>query len=72
MITTNTKGAAHGNSEKAQEVAAKIRFTISHFRRSCSKAERCSFASGGEFVTYCRHNPDSVAFIVHVPELRKL
>ncbi len=21
-------------------------------------------------MTYCRHNPDSVAFIVHVPELR--
>jgi len=34
----NTKGAAHGNSEKAQEVAAKFAFTIKSLQASCSKA----------------------------------
>jgi ribosomal protein L7/L12 len=70
-ITTNTEGAAHGNSEKAKEAAARFASTIKPLQAALfTGGSGRSFASGGDFVTYCQHNADSVAFIVHVPELR--
>jgi len=70
-ITTNGEGAAHGNSEKAKEAAAKFASTIKPLQPALfTGGSGRSLASGGDFVTYCQHNHDSVAFIVHVPELR--
>jgi hypothetical protein len=71
LITTNSKGNAHGNSDSAKKAAAKFASTIKPLQAKLfTGGSGRSFASGGEFVTYCRQNPDSVAFIVHVPELR--
>ncbi len=70
-ITTNSEGAAHGNSDKAKAAAARFASTIKPLQAALfTGGSGRSFASGGDFVTYCQHNPDSVAFIVHVPELR--
>jgi hypothetical protein len=71
LITTNSRGVAHGNLEAAKQAAAKFAASIQSLQAaSFTGGSGHSFASGGEFVTYCRHNPDSVAFLVHVPELR--
>jgi hypothetical protein len=70
-ITFNTEGNAHGNSDDARQSAAKFATAMKPLAATVFTGESGhSFASGGEFVTYCQHNPDSVAFIVHVPELR--
>jgi hypothetical protein len=72
LITTNSNGTAHGSSEAAKQAAAKFASIIKPLQAALfTGGSGRSFASGGEFVTYCRHNPDSVAFIVHVPELRR-
>jgi hypothetical protein len=71
LITTNSEGTAHGNSEAAKQSAAKFASIIKPLQAALfSGGSGRSFATGGNFVTYCRHNADSVAFIVHVPELR--
>lgn len=71
QINTNGKGAAHGNSDAAIQAAARFAATMKPLQAaSFTGGSGHSFASGGDFVTYCRHNPDSVAFMVHVPELR--
>jgi ribosomal protein L7/L12 len=70
-ITTNAEGAAHGNSEIAKAAAAKFALIIKPLQAALfTGGSGRSFASGGDFVTYCQHNAESVAFIVHVPELR--
>lgn len=71
LITTNSKGTAHGNTEAAKQAAAEFASIIKPLQAAFfTGGSGKSFASGGDFVTYCRHNPDSAAFIVHVPELR--
>ena len=71
LITTNSKGTAHGNSDNATQAASKFASIIKPLQAALfTGGSGRSFASGGDFVTYCRHNADSVAFIVHVPELR--
>jgi len=71
QITTNSKGAAHGNSDKARQAAASFASAIKPLQAAMFRGgSGRSVASGGDFVTYCQHNADSVAFMVHVPELR--
>ena len=71
LIDTNSKGAAHGNSDKAKEAASQFASTIKPLQAALfTGGSGRSIMSGGEFVTYCRQTADSVAFIVHVPELR--
>lgn len=70
LIGTNSKGPAHGNTDNAKKVAAKFSSGIKLLQRAFFKSRGISAAAGGEFVTYCRHDPQSVAFIVHVPGLR--
>jgi hypothetical protein len=71
QINTNSRGPAHGNSDAAKEAATRFASAAKRLQAVMfTGGSGHSFASGGEFVTYCRHNPDSVAFIVHVPELR--
>jgi hypothetical protein len=71
LIDTNSRGAAHGNSDKAKEAASQFATMIKPLQAALfTGGSGRSIMSGGEFVTYCRHNADSVAFIVHVPELR--
>jgi hypothetical protein len=70
-ITTKNQGVGHGNTPEATKAAARFAQSIKPLQAMLFKGgSGRSWASGGEFLTYCRHNPDSVAFIVHVPELR--
>lgn len=71
QINTNSRGPAHGNSDAAKEAAARFASAAKRLQEVMfTGGSGHSFASGGEFVTYCQHNSDSVAFMVHVPELR--
>ena len=70
-IDRNTAGAAHGNSELAQQVAAKFAKNIRALQAGLfTGGSSVTVFTGGEFVTYCRHNPESIALLVHVPQLR--
>ncbi|WP_038167014.1 hypothetical protein [Verrucomicrobium sp. BvORR106] len=71
LISTSSDGVAHGNSIPAKRAAEKFASIIKtlhadHFTGSSGG----SFALSADFVTYCRHNPDSIAFIVQVPKLK--
>src|SRR5262245_27774641 len=56
LISTNSKGTAHGNSEAAKQAAAKFASTMKPLQAALfTGGSGKSFASGGEFVTYCRH-----------------
>lgn len=72
LIDTNNAGIAHGNSEDAKQVGTKFATTMKTLQAAFfTGGTKMTLASGGEFVTYCQHNPDSVAIMVHVPGLRK-
>lgn len=71
LITTKGRGVAHGNSDAAKKVAeAFSKNTKSLQAVMFTGGSGFSLAAGGEFVTYCRHNPDAVVLLMHVPELR--
>jgi hypothetical protein len=71
LISTGTDGLAHGNSTPAKQAAEKFASIIKtlHADRFAGGSGR-SFLGGQDFFTYCRHNPDSIAFIVQVPKLK--
>lgn len=64
---------ASGNTPEATKFAE-------HFARSLRSARQLYFTEGkagaksftkGRFMTYCFHSEDSIALIIHVPELRR-
>lgn len=71
LIDTKAGGIAQGNSKEAKDVAAAFSIQTKAMQAVLFKGgSGRSFASGGEFVTYCRHTPNAVVLMVHVPELR--
>jgi hypothetical protein len=71
LIDSRTNDISHGNTPDAQAAAAgfsqKLKQTQALFFTGGSKK---NFLTGGDFLTYCRKNKDSVIFICHVPSLR--
>ncbi len=71
LIANKSTGTTHGNTPEAKAVAMRFSAQIKPLQAALfTGGSGNSLASGGEFLTYCRHNPDSVVFMVHVPELR--
>lgn len=73
-ITSSRKGSVYGNTERARELAA----AYSGLMKEISEAAFTGGGQGivsmtdGEFLVYCQVNEeDSVAFLVHVPQLRQ-
>ena len=73
-ITSARKGSVHGNTERARELAA----AYSGLMKELSEAAFTGGGQGivsmtdGEFLVYCQMNEEeSVAFLVHVPQLRQ-
>lgn len=72
LITTNSKGSAHGNSEAAKAAAMEFASLMKSmqsifFKGSTGKA----LATGGEFLTYVHQDEKGVVVLCHVPGLRK-
>jgi hypothetical protein len=68
------KGAeAYGNTPEAEKLAAAFSSMVKLGRQMGIEAgKKSKFSlSKGKFLTYCRINADSCAFMVHVPDLRK-
>jgi hypothetical protein len=74
LITIGKGQQAFGNTPDAERLAAEFSEGIKLGRQigvqAARKKSKLSF-SNGQFLTYCRINPDSCAFMVHVPDLRK-
>lgn len=71
QITTNAKGAAHGDSPEAQAAAGKFAASIKQMQGLFfSGGSGKSLASGGDFVTVVAQRPGAVIVLCHVPELR--
>jgi hypothetical protein len=74
LITLGKGQTAFGNTPAAEKLAAEFAEGIKLGRQlgvqAAKKKALISF-SNGQFLTYCRINPDSCAFMVHVPDLRK-
>jgi hypothetical protein len=73
LISRDKGQEAYGNTPEAQQMAAKFAKMVKLGRQmgvQAGKKPTISF-SHGKFLTYCRINPDSCVFMVHVPDLRK-
>lgn len=74
LITLGKGQSAFGNTPAAEKLAAEFAEGIKLGRQlgvqAAKKKALISF-SNGQFLTYCRINPNSCAFMVHVPDLRK-
>ncbi|WP_009960839.1 hypothetical protein [Verrucomicrobium spinosum] len=71
LISTGSDGVAHGNSIPAKRAAEKFASIIKTLHADrFTGGSGGSFLGGADFFTYCRHNPDSIAFIVQVPKLK--
>lgn len=72
-IMTDRNGVAYGNCSEAIELAREFGSELKAIREmtiSESKSSGLSL-SGGEFLTHCELSDAGVAFLVHVPKLRK-
>lgn len=66
-IMTDTKGVAYSNSDEGLVLAEEF----SKLFKEISLENTDSLNENSEFITHCQLHEDSVAFIVHVPKLRK-
>ena len=73
LITSDKGKEAYGNTPDAEKLAAEFAELVKLGRKmGVQAATKSTFSlSKGKFLTYCRVNPDSCAFMVHVPDLRK-
>ncbi|MBN8419725.1 MAG: hypothetical protein J0L73_12470 [Verrucomicrobia bacterium] len=74
LIDMDKGKTAYGNTPDAEKIAEVFSQMMMVGReigvQKARKKPRISL-SHGKFLSYCRINPDSCAFMVHVPELRK-
>lgn len=66
-VLTSLNGVAYSNSEQGLALAT----LFSSVMKESSMTATDSLKDRHDFVTHCQLHPDSVAFIVHVPKLRK-
>ncbi len=66
-IMTANKGVAYSNSQEGLAMAKRFSELFKDFSEEATDA----LSERHEFVTHCQIHDDSVAFLVHVPKLRK-
>lgn len=73
LITSDKGKEAYGNTPEAEKLAAAFASMVKLGRQmGVQKGKKSAISlSHGKFLTYCRINADSCAFMVHVPDLRK-
>jgi hypothetical protein len=73
LISMDKGQEAYGNTPDAERMAADFARMVKLGRQMGVQAGKKSTVSlsHGKFLTYCRVNADSCAFMVHVPDLRK-
>lgn len=73
FISGKSNGIIHGNTPEAKEMAETFSELASMMRGELIEKGGSSKVSlsGGEFLTYCQTSDHGVAFLVHVPSLRK-
>ena len=73
LIAMDKGQEAYGNTPEAEKLAAAFSSMVKLGRQMGIQAGKKSTISlsKGKFLTYCRINADSCAFMVHVPDLRK-
>ena len=73
LIAIDKGPEAYGNTPDAEKLAAAFSAMVKLGRQMGIQAGKKSTISlsKGKFLTYCRINADSCAFMVHVPDLRK-
>jgi|GEM_PF-870156 len=73
LIAMDQGSEAYGNTPAAEKLAAAFSSMVKLGRQMGIQAGKKSTISlsKGKFLTYCRINADSCAFMVHVPDLRK-
>lgn len=74
LIGSDVNGVVHGNTPEAEKAALMFSETMQTAREAffTKRKKKAKFSmTGGKFLTYCRKNPDSVVFMVHIPDLRK-
>lgn len=71
-VLGSSAGAAQGNDKAARELAARFSQTMGAIDKvAFSKSKAKVKLTGGNYITWCELHPDRVAFVVHVPELRR-
>ncbi len=73
LIGSDHGTEAYGNTPEAEKLAADFAAGVKLGRQLGVEAGKkpAISLSNGKFLTYCRLNADSCAFMVHVPDLRK-
>ena len=71
-IASDSSGRiGHGNSPEAARIAEQIAQEMKSIRDVAIEGEESEFSlSGGKFLTFVQLNEDSVAVMIHVPDLR--
>lgn len=72
LIDSDKGKTAHGNTPDAEKLAAVFSELVMKGREmGVEKGKKPTISlTHGKFLTYCRINPDSCVFMVHVPSLR--
>lgn len=71
LISTNSKGGIHGNSDKARAAAAEFATAMKTMTDAMfTGGSKKNLMTGGDFLTYCHEDPESIVFLCHVPSLR--
>ncbi len=72
-LMSKSDGIVHGNSDTALTLAREFSRRLKIFREmGITEGKKNAISlSGGEFVTHCELSQQGVAFMVHVPTLRK-
>ncbi|WP_395744707.1 hypothetical protein [Prosthecobacter sp.] len=73
LIDMDQGKTAYGNTPDAEKLAAGFSAVVMKGRElGVEKGRKSTISlSHGKFLSYCRLNPDSCVFMVHVPDLRK-
>ncbi|MEQ1842785.1 MAG: hypothetical protein ABL994_20485, partial [Verrucomicrobiales bacterium] len=73
LISNDSHGIVNGNTPEAKEMAKTFSDLAAELRGALIEEGKSSTISisGGEFLTYCQESEHGIAFLVHVPGLRK-
>ena len=71
IAVNKSKDTPHGNGPEAIKMADHFAYLLKAVRTVAFTKGGASGVSGGYFLTYCHVTDNGVAFLVHVPELRK-
>lgn len=71
LIGTSSNGVVHGNTDAAKQSATSFSNSMKLMTEaSFTGGSKANLMTGGEFLTYCHENNDTIVFLCHVPSLR--